>query len=343
MVQYGKICSSLWQSYPSLGSSTKAFSKETVSYLEYQIETWARSVPKDLRLDWMPTMEDEVGVNKSTQRLRILLHLRENHLTLLVNRHCVLSADSIQKTLETAQNLIKTAKNSISVLVHLNNAGTTYTRQQAAYNHFLMTALAIVFLAVCHAPREFGHQCRPAFDSAMKLVRTSAAHGSNSRRLWKSIRDLLPRAQELYANLRSVEDRRDAETASTQRTWQPPASSGHRPLDTTQSFPDRHLSRWEVDRQQDLANPSHAVPNLMADSPELEPYSAVNAWGLPAPADAQPEQDFMQMTDHLTELYESFETSNMENHPFHFASDSGEYSINDAELTRLFQEQISGI
>jgi hypothetical protein len=338
MVQYGKICSSLWQSYPSLGSSTKTFSKETVSYLEYQIETWARSVPKDLRLDRMPTMEDEVGANRSTQRLRILLHLRKNHLALLVNRHCVLSADSIKKDLDTARTLIETAKNSISVLVHLNNAGTTYTRQQAAYNHFLMTALAIVFLAVCHTPREFGHQCRPAFDSAMKLVRTSAAHGSNSRRLWKSIRDLLPRAQELYANLRSADDRRGAEVASTQRTWQHPDPSQHQPLDVTQSAAGRHPSRWEVD----TSNSSHAVPNLITDPPGLEPYSAVDAWGLPA-ADAQPEQDFTQITDHLTELYESFETSNMERHPFNFASDSGEYSLNDAELTRLFQEQISGI
>jgi hypothetical protein len=342
MVQYGKICSSLWQSYPSLGSSAKTFSKETVFYLEYQIETWARSVPKNLRLTRMPTVEDEVGANRSTQRLRILLHLRKNHLALLVNRHCVLSAASIQKDLEKAVTLIETAKDTISVLVHFNDAGTTYARQQTAYNHFLMTALAIVFLAVCHAPREFGHQCRPAFDSAMKLVRTSAAHGSNSRRLWKSIRDLLPRAQELYANLRSVDDRRDTETTSTQRTWQHPGSSHHSALDVTQSSAGHQQSTRGVDTPQAFASPPHAAQNLMTNTPGLEPYSAVNSWGLPT-MDAQPAQDITRMTDHLTELYESFETWDVARQPFNFASDSGDYSLNDAELTRLFQEQISGI
>jgi hypothetical protein len=342
MVQYGKICSSLWQSYPSLGSFAKTFSKETVSYLEYQIETWARSIPKDLRLARMPTVEDEVGANRSTQRLRILLHVRKNHLALLVNRHCVLSAASIQRDLETATTLIETAKNTICVLVHFNNACSAYARQQPAYNHFLMTALAIVFLAVCHAPREFGNQCRPAFDSAMNLVRTSAARGSNSRRLWKSIRDLLPRAQELYASLRSLEGGRDTETTSTQRTWQQSGSSQHRAPDVTQSSVDHQQSTWGVDAAPAFANPPHAVQTLTTNTSGLEPYSAVNAWGLPA-VDVPPAQDMAQMTDHLTELYESFETWDVERHPFNFASDSAEYSLNDAELTRLFQEQISGI
>jgi hypothetical protein len=97
-----------------------------------------------------------------------------------------------------------------------------------------------------------------------------------------------------------------------------------------------------VDAASALANPPHAVQALTTNTSGLEPYSAVNAWDLPA-VDVPPAQDMAQMTDHLTELYESFETWDVERHPFNFASDSAEYSLNDAELTRLFQEQISGI
>lgn len=144
MVNYGKIFSKLWQSIPSLGSSAQTLSKETTSYLEYQAETWAQSIPKELQLESSHISYCDVDMDKRMHRLRVLLHLRKNHLALLINHHSVLSTESVQNDPGTVQSLIETAKDTISVLVHLKNTGSMYTRRQATFNHFLMTALAII-------------------------------------------------------------------------------------------------------------------------------------------------------------------------------------------------------
>lgn len=228
------------------------------------------------------------------------------------------------------------------MLVHLNNAGTMYTRQQAAFNHFLMTALAIVFLAVCHAPSDFGQQCRPAFDSAIKLVRTSAAHGSNSRRLWKSISGLLPQTQDLYANPSSVDDRGDAQATSIPRTLSHPSSSQIQTLEGTQNLSNCSQTSYGLHMPHESVGSLHDAPSLDPDPSGLGPYNTADAWGMSA-LDVPPMQDITQITDHLTGLYEFFETSTVDDHHFNFLSSSEDHLLNDTELMRLFQEQIAGI
>lgn len=342
MVQYGKICSNLWQSYPALGSSAKTFSKETVSYLEFQIESWAKSIPKHLQLETASTLQDDAGSSKTMQRLRILLHLRKNHLRLLINYQCVLSIDSVQKDLEAAQTLVETAKDSISVLVRLNSEGTMYTRQQAAFNHFLMTALAIVFLAVCHAPSEFGHQCRPTFDSAIMLVRTSAAHGSNSHRLWKSIQVLLPQAQDLYASLRPSDDMRNAQATSVRRSSEIPNPAHDQRREKFRGLTIGPQGSFDFDIPHAPTESLHGASGSNLDLTDPGPYDSANAWGTSS-AGPPPVQDITQITDDLSELYQSFETSNFDNDPFNFTAESGDFLLDDTELTRLFQGQIAGL
>ncbi|KAK3986937.1 hypothetical protein QBC44DRAFT_247160 [Cladorrhinum sp. PSN332] len=61
--------------------------------------------------------------------------------------------------------------------------------QQAAYNHFLVSALAIVLLAVSHAPALFAHHeaCRNDFSEAIELVRGFSESSVAGRRLRKSV------------------------------------------------------------------------------------------------------------------------------------------------------------
>lgn len=68
----------------------------------------------------------------------------------------------------------------------------SYARQQPIYHFYLLNALAIMLLAVCHAPSMFTETCRDSFAEAVELVKGFSRHSRASRRLWKSIRGLLP-------------------------------------------------------------------------------------------------------------------------------------------------------
>ncbi|KAL6400195.1 putative fungal specific transcription factor domain-containing protein [Ilyonectria robusta] len=91
-----------------------------------------------------------------------------------------------------ARLVLDIAQDTIEVLVHLNDTSDIYARQQNAFNYFLLSALAAILLAVCHAPNVFAEPCRESFLKAVQLVKSFARDGHASRRLWKTIRGLLP-------------------------------------------------------------------------------------------------------------------------------------------------------
>ncbi|RYP70712.1 hypothetical protein DL769_004883 [Monosporascus sp. CRB-8-3] len=82
-------------------------------------------------------------------------------------------------------------------LVDLAETSDIYVRQQAAFNYFLLSALAVVLLAVCNAPDVFWESCRDSFSTSIALVRGFSRQSHASKRLWRSIRGLLPAVKAL--------------------------------------------------------------------------------------------------------------------------------------------------
>jgi hypothetical protein len=115
----------------------------------------------------------------------------------LLHRHHVLSATNIENNSPEAQIVVETAKDTIQVLVHLHRSSNIYLRQQVTFNYFLISALAAILLAVCHAPALYSSQCRDSFYNAIQLVRGFSKISTGSRRLWKSVKGLLPGARAL--------------------------------------------------------------------------------------------------------------------------------------------------
>jgi hypothetical protein len=163
---------------------------DACSYLDFQIQQWMKSIPEDLRLN-RPLTEDISGnESRSDQRLKVLLYVRGNHMRILIHRHTILSATSISKDLAGAQLAVDIAKDTIQVLAHLDRYTSIYHSQQMCFNYFLVSALAALFLAVCHAPSQFSQSCRDEFYMALDLVKTFSTKSFVSRRLWKKIKDL---------------------------------------------------------------------------------------------------------------------------------------------------------
>ncbi|KAF2845910.1 hypothetical protein T440DRAFT_502092 [Plenodomus tracheiphilus IPT5] len=190
MVSYARICSRVWDALPSYGS--QMMPKETEDYLDFTTQNWLLSIPEELHF-----VHPRLGLASRSQprqlrRLRTLLYLRGNYMRTLIHRHHVLTSDNIRANTQSAQLVVDVAKDTIQVLVHLSNTSDIYVREQSIYHYYLLSALAVVLLAVCHSPNLFAESCRDSFISAVELVKGFARHSDASRRLWKSIRGLLP-------------------------------------------------------------------------------------------------------------------------------------------------------
>ena len=188
MIKYSRVCSKVWHAFPNFGSPTKAIPEETVSYLEFQLQSWQRAIPPHLRLDEITV--SPASTDRTQRRLAALLYLRGVHAQILINRHRILSTHNIQAEMEGAQRVVTFARDGINVLVDLNKGSDIYVRQQVAFNYFLISFLAVIFLAVCHEPSIFRAQCKGSFHDAVELVRQLSARSPASKRLWKTVRAL---------------------------------------------------------------------------------------------------------------------------------------------------------
>ena len=192
MVTYARLCSRVWEALPPYGSPLQWIPKEKEDYLGFLTQNWLSSIPEEIqfrhpRLGGAPEPQPRI-----LHRLRTLCYLRGNYIRLLIHRHHVLNPDNVKADMQSARLVVDIAKDSIEVLVHFNRTSDIYVRQQAIYHFYLLNALAIMLLAVCHAPSTFVETCRDSFGDAVELVKGFSRHSSASRRLWKSIRGLLP-------------------------------------------------------------------------------------------------------------------------------------------------------
>jgi hypothetical protein len=88
------------------------------------------------------------------------------------------------------QNVVDVAKDTIDTLTGINQISDIYKTQQVMYNYFLVQALAVLFLAVAHAPAIFCSGTRQEFYSAIEIVKGFSTKSHVSKRLWRTIRGL---------------------------------------------------------------------------------------------------------------------------------------------------------
>jgi hypothetical protein len=94
------------------------------------------------------------------------------------------------ENLNYAQTVVDLAKDTIRALTHLNQTTDIYRAQQVCFNYFLISALAVIFLASCHAPVQFSGLCKEEFYMSLELVRGFSSKSYVSKRLWRTIKGL---------------------------------------------------------------------------------------------------------------------------------------------------------
>ncbi|PYH41820.1 transcription factor domain-containing protein [Aspergillus saccharolyticus JOP 1030-1] len=191
MISYNRISSKIW--YSGLGSEGATdIRRDEIGYLDYQILQWYKQVPDGLKFYPVEVTKHHQAesTSRGLRRLRILLYLRMNQLRILIYRPVLHSAASIAEDKGHAQTVVDIAKDTIRVLTRLNGTSDIYRTQQITFNYFLVAALAVLFLAVCHAPHDFNRQVRDEFYMALELVSVFSTKSYVSKRLWKTIKGL---------------------------------------------------------------------------------------------------------------------------------------------------------
>lgn len=188
MIAYSRIGSKAFRSVSSAAPNpTPPLNTEEMGYLDYQILQWQKSIPAELQL---PTTPSAQPAPRAIHRLQILLYLRCNQMRILIYRPVLHSASSIQEHLSHAGTVVELAKDTIRALTHLNQTTDIYRCQQVCFNYFLTSAIAVLFLASCHAPVHFSSICRDEFYMALDLVKGFSNKSWVSKRLWKTIKGL---------------------------------------------------------------------------------------------------------------------------------------------------------
>lgn len=182
--------------------------KGDMDYLNYQVLNWQKAIPDSLQFDHLDSGRDTESGSRAIRRLRLSLYLRANQMRILIYRPVLHSATSIMENRDNARTVVDVAKDTIRVVTRVNQTSDIYRTQQQLYNYFLVSALAVLFLAVSHAPIEFNRQVRDEFYQALDLVKGFSTKSYLSKRLWKTIRGLREVGQKL--GLISRQDAADA-------------------------------------------------------------------------------------------------------------------------------------
>lgn len=111
-------------------------------------------------------------------------------MKILIHKRTLLTPTTITDDLASATFVVEVAQDSIQMIDKLNRQTDIYCAQQTAFNYFLVSALGIIFLAMCHAPAHFNQSCRNEFFMALDLIKGFSGTSHAAGRLWRTIKYL---------------------------------------------------------------------------------------------------------------------------------------------------------
>lgn len=200
MISYSRLSAKVWHLVrhfePNMAMDLR---QNDIEDLDRQIKQWYTEVPNEIQLplsDWESMPPEIQGAmhtqqkDYNVQRLQIWTYLRLNQIRTWLHMPILHTHSSIMDNLRGAECAVKLAQNTIKYLTHINNTTNIYRKIQVFYHQFLTSAIAVLFLASCHAPVNFSAVCRDEFYMALELVRDLSNKSWVSQRLWRTIKSL---------------------------------------------------------------------------------------------------------------------------------------------------------
>lgn len=192
MINLSDIGSKVWKATHTPGSNAEIVptpSSDEMGYLDYQLSQWHNTLPEVLRFTEASKAPPKSVAERAAHRYQLLLLLRRNQMRIMIYRP-VLQSATLATALTEAQLVVEVAKESIRLLTHIDQTSDIYRTSQMTFNHFLISALGVLFLAASNSPAQFANNCRNEFYQALDLVKNLSEDSFVSKRLWTTIRGL---------------------------------------------------------------------------------------------------------------------------------------------------------
>lgn len=203
ITEYNHIAAKIWY-YNAARESGESTKRDEVGFFDYQILQWYTQLPELLKFNSKNLPKENEVPGRGMRRLRFLMHLRKNQARISIYRPILHSATSIMENRLYAQTVVDVAKDTIATITGVNKISDLYRTQQVCYNYFLVQALAVLFLAVSHAPAEFCDQTREEFYSAIDLIKGFSTKSYLSKRLWRIVRGLKEMGEKIGMMARGI-------------------------------------------------------------------------------------------------------------------------------------------
>jgi hypothetical protein len=187
--------------------------------------------------------------------------------------------------------VIDLAKDTVRVIERMHRTSDMYVTHQSAFNYFLVSALSVLFLAVCHAPKEYTDSCRFDFSMALDLIKDISTKSFAAQRLWKTIRHVK------HAGLRLGLQQKGAPIPRPESETQPQANGNTLSKGTTDSSSTQQLHESNND-------------NMLSTS----------AWDWP--------EDSFQISSELSSMFKAAGVQNLEDHSGQEVSDGWQGGLN---------------
>lgn len=194
---YNHIGTKIWAHISALESGTRHARQDDISYLDFQITQWYQQLPEHLKFDSGNILKENEVPDRKTRRLRFLMFLRKNQARISVYRPILHSATSIVENRHHAETVVGIAKDTITTIIGIDRTTDIYRTQQVCFNYFLVQALAVIFLAVAHAPAIFRSKTTDEFYGAIDLIKGFSTKSYTTRRLWRTVRGLKDLGQKI--------------------------------------------------------------------------------------------------------------------------------------------------
>lgn len=129
--------------------------KESMNFFHYQVLKWHQGLDPSVRFDTVAIEADDSTFFSATQDetevyVKTLLYLRCNQIRILVLRPMLIYPQTARNNPSLIKEVIEVARKQIRTLNKLALEGGLYKTRQAIFNHFLSSALAVLFLAAAY-------------------------------------------------------------------------------------------------------------------------------------------------------------------------------------------------
>lgn len=256
MVNYVKFGAQGWTSIVNRNSlaSGQAPSKDSLNFFRYQVHQWREDLDPTVRFDAEVIESDPTFFGSTGDEIEIylktLLYLRSNQIQILVLRPMLIYPQITRNNPSLIMEAIVLARKSIRTIKSLSASAELYNTRQVLFNHFLSSALTVLFLVA-------------AYDAETQVSSTSCT---------EPIFPLLGDTEELQTGLDLLE-RHHASSQSAAKLWAK-FSRPRQQLIRLGFLPNRHRQQGK-----EQVPPEHHVSGGVAESENLTALGPSSAFG----------------------------------------------------------------